>query len=96
MTRMMNISIISESFPVLLQILPSDPGMPHIHVASQGKAPTWQCRGRKRLKVDPCFGEIPWRRKQQPTPVFLPGKSHGQRSLVGYSPWGLIESAVTE
>ena len=29
-----------------------------------------------------------WRRKWQPTPVFLPGKSHGQRSLVGYSPWG--------
>ena len=32
--------------------------------------------------------KIPWRRKQQPTPVFLSGKSHGQRSLVGYSPWG--------
>ena len=33
-------------------------------------------------------GKIPWRRKWQPTPVFLPGKSHGQRSLVGHSPWG--------
>jgi len=33
-------------------------------------------------------GKIPWRRKWQPTPVLLPGKSHGQRSLVGYSPWG--------
>ena len=33
-------------------------------------------------------GKIPWRRKWQPTPVFLPGKPHGQRSLVGYSPWG--------
>ena len=32
-------------------------------------------------------GKIPWRRKWQPTPVFLPGKSHGQRSLVDYSPW---------
>ena len=32
--------------------------------------------------------EIPWSWKWQPTPVFLPGKSHGQRSLVGYSPWG--------
>ena len=31
---------------------------------------------------------FPWRRKWQPTPVFLPGKSHGQKSLVGYSPWG--------
>ena len=33
-------------------------------------------------------GKIPWRRKWQPTPVFLPGKSHGQRSLAGYRPWG--------
>ena len=32
------------------------------------------------------MGKIPWRRKQQPTPAFLPGESHGQRSLVGYSP----------
>ena len=37
---------------------------------------------------DPWVGKILWRRKWQPTPVFLPGKSHGQRSLVGYSPWG--------
>ena len=35
--------------------------------------------------------KIPWRRKQQPTPVFMPGKSHGPRSLVGYSPWGRKE-----
>ena len=37
---------------------------------------------------DPWVGKTPQRRKQQPTPVFLPGKSHGQRSLAGYSPWG--------
>ena len=37
-------------------------------------------------------GKIPWRRKWQPTPVFLPGESHGQRSLVGYSPQGHKES----
>ena len=37
-----------------------------------------------------------WRRKWQPTPVFLPGESHGQRSLVGYSPWGCKESDMTE
>ena len=37
-----------------------------------------------------------WRRKWHPTPVFLPGKSHGQRSLVGYSPWGHKESDTTE
>ena len=37
-----------------------------------------------------------WRRQWQPTPVLLPGKSHGQRSLVGCSPWGLEESDMTE
>ena len=40
--------------------------------------------------------EDPWRRKWQPTPVFLPGKSHGGRSLVGYNPWGGKESDTTE
>ena len=44
-----------------------------------------QCR---RPGFDPWVGKISWRRKGQPTPVFLPGKSHGQRSLVGSSPWG--------
>ena len=38
----------------------------------------------------------PWRRKWQPTPVLLPGKAHGWRSLVGYSPWGHKESDMTE
>ena len=44
-------------------------------------------------------GKIPWRRAWQPAPVFLPGKSHGQRSLVGCSPWGRIrvgQNSVTE
>ena len=45
---------------------------------------------------DPWVGKILWRRKWQPTPVFLPGKSHGQRSLVGYSPWGRKELDTTE
>ena len=40
--------------------------------------------------------KIPWRSKWQPTPVFLPGKSHGWRSLTGYSPWGRKESDTTE
>ena len=40
--------------------------------------------------------EDPWRRKWQPTPVSLPGESHGQRSLVGYSPQGRKESGMTE
>ena len=45
---------------------------------------------------DPWVGKIPWRRKRQPTPVLLPGKSHGWRSLVGYSPRGRKESDTTE
>ena len=40
----------------------------------------------------PWVGKIPWRSEWQPTPGFLPGESHGQRSLVGYSPWGHGES----
>ena len=40
--------------------------------------------------------EDPWRRKWQSTPVFFPGESHGQRSLVGYSPWGHKELDTTE
>ena len=45
---------------------------------------------------DPWVGKIPCRREWQPTPVFLPGKPHGQRSLVGYSPRGQKESKRTE
>ena len=51
-----------------------------------GKESAGQCRRRKRFGFSPWVGKIPWRRKWQPSPVFLPGKSHGQRSLVGYSP----------
>ena len=46
--------------------------------------------------VNPWVGKIPWRRERQPTPVFLPGEFHGQRSLVGCSPWGHKESDTTE
>ena len=46
--------------------------------------------------LHPWVGKIPCRRKWQPTPVLLPGKFHGQRSLVSYSPWGLKESDTTE
>ena len=45
---------------------------------------------------DPWVRKILWRRKWQPTPVLLPGKSHGWKSLVGYSPWGRKESDTTE
>jgi len=41
-------------------------------------------------------GKIPWRRNWQPTPVFLPGESYGQRSLAGYRPYGCKDSDMTE
>ena len=41
-------------------------------------------------------GKIPWRKEWQPNPVFLPGEFHGQRSLVGYSPWSRKEWDTTE
>ena len=50
----------------------------------------------RRLKFDPWVRKIPQRREWQPTPVFLPGESHGQRSLMGYSPWGGKELDMTE
>ena len=50
-----------------------------------GKETTCQCR---RCGFNPWVGKIPWRRKWQHTPVFLPGKSHGKRNQVGYSLWG--------
>ena len=54
----------------------------------RGKESTCQWRRHRRHRFDPWVGKVPWRRKWQPISVFLPGISHGQRSLVGYSPWG--------
>ena len=59
------------------------------------KESAYQNRRHKRHRFDPWVWKIPWRRKWQPTPVFLPEKSHGQRSLVG-CPWGCKESGITE
>jgi len=50
---------------------------------------------RKRLGFNPWVRKIPWRREWPPTSALLPGKSHGQRSLVGYSPLGFKESDTT-
>ena len=58
--------------------------------------PTCQCRRHKRHGFHPWVGKIPRRRARQPTLVFLPGESHGQRSLVGYSPWGHKEWDTAE
>ena len=61
-----------------------------------GKEPNYQCRRHKRLRFDPWVGKISWRRARQPTPEFLLGESHEQRSLVGYSPWGHRELDSTK
>ena len=63
---------------------------------ASGKESSCQCRRCKRHGFDPWVGKIPWRRARQPTPVLLPGKSHGQRSLAGYSPWGHKELDTTK
>ena len=55
-----------------------------------------QCRRCKSHRFDPLVGKIPWSRKWQLASVILPGKLHGQRSLVGYSPWGGKESDMTD
>ena len=55
-----------------------------------------QCKRPKLLGYDPWVGKIPWSKEWQPTPVFLLGKFHGQRSLAGYSPWACKESDTTE
>ena len=49
-----------------------------------GKELACWCRRHKRCQFDPWVGKIPWRRAWQPTPVFLPGETHGQRGLAGY------------
>ena len=58
-----------------------------LQIKKKKKESTCQCRRRKKCRFDPWVRNIPWRRKWQPSPLFLPGKSHGQRSLAGYSLW---------
>ena len=69
--------LFSMTYNVVMNIFPSD---------ANGKEPACQCRRHKRYWFDPWVGKIPWRRAWQPTPVFLPGESHGQRSPAGYGP----------
>ena len=68
----------------------------NIYEWHSGKESTCQCRRCKRHGFDPWVRKIPWRTEWQPAPVFLSGKSHEQRSLVGYSPWSHKESDITE
>ena len=63
---------------------------------ASGKEPACQCKRHKRHMFNPWVGVIPWRRAWQPTPVFLPGRSREQRSLVSYGPQDLEELNTTE
>ena len=62
---------------------------------TSSKEPTCQRKRHKTCRFDPWVGKIPWRRTWQPILVFLPGKSHGQRSLADYGPHGHQESDMT-
>ena len=68
-------------------------GLSRWHCGKESGCQCWRC---KRRGFDPWVGKIPWRRAWQPTPVLLPGESHGQRSLLGYSPWGHKQSDLSE
>ena len=61
-----------------------------------GKESACQCKRRRRCEFNPWVGKIPWSRKWQPTPVFLPGKFHAQRRLAGCRPWGRREPDTAE
>ena len=63
---------------------------------ASGKEHMCQCRRHKRYEFSPWGGKISWRKAWQSTRVFLPGESHRQRGLAGYSPWGYEESDTTE
>ena len=73
-------------------MLPMPVGFPG---GTSDEEPACQCRRHKRHGFDPWVGKIPWRKAWQPTPVFLPGASQGQRSLEGYSPQGHKEESET-
>ena len=68
-------------------------GLPRWYSGKELPASTGDAR---RRRFNPWVGQILWRRKWQPTPVFLPGKFHGQRSLMGCSPWGCKELDTIE
>ena len=74
--------IIAMNFPIVSILRHSStPGFP---CGASDQEST--CNAGKRFGFDPWTRKIPWRRAWQPTPVFMPGESHGQRSLVGYGP----------
>ena len=86
--------ILSELFTMTQSSCVALHGMTHSFIELYKSLHVWLPCGRPRF--NPWVGKIPWRRKWQPTPVFLPEKSQGQKSLVGYRPWGHKELDTTE
>ena len=84
-------SEVAQSCPTLSDPMDCSPPGSSVHGFStrwlNGKESSCQCMRCRRCMFNFWVGKIPWRKKWQPTPVFLPGKSHEQRSLAGYSPW---------
>ena len=75
----------------------SDEPRPHQTKGATLAAQWWRtCLSMQKMQIPSLRLKIPWKRKWQPTPGFLAGKSQGQRSLAGYSPWGCKESDTTE
>ena len=81
-----DITLLTKVHEVKVKGFPDGPSKEH----------AFQCRKYKRCGFDPWVGRFPWRKAWQPTPVFLPGESCGQRSVVGYSPQGCKELDTTE
>ena len=94
--RFLHTEISAQEAPLAHRLSHSQGLYPGLPRWLRGKEPACQYRRPKRLEFDPWVGKIPWRRNCQPTPVFLPRKFHGQRSLMGYSPRGHKESDTTE
>ena len=86
-------SDLGESQSIFLTVSQEKLGFPG---GISGKESTCQCRRPKRLGFNSWVGKMTWSRKWQSTPGFLPGKSHGQKSLAGYSPWGYKERDTSE
>ena len=103
-TRILKISSFNPIYNVKIDFIFKEQKLSkgiYMQVVQENGIPWWlrqnriclQCR---RHRFDPWVGKYPWRRKWQPTPLFLPGESLGQRSLTGYSPWGPKELDTTE
>ena len=85
-------SVSAQAFWTLVENYgPSGPSQ-----VAQVKNPPTNARRHKRREFDPWVKKVPWSKKWQPASVFLPGESHGMRSLAGYSPWGRKEPDTTE